>query len=261
MCGQARAAARTLCLDCCRDVARMLDPAWAGDRDQQLPASIPVLWERLDPFPAAGDPSGRRAPGFCSMPPLDLQAVVLRDPRSRPDPVVPVWYPPHPRDGRDDWSRPLRELDGEPRPTEWAIVSLAESVFEVLDVGCTVLGDERFLPGGLLEHCVWMLDRVEEITALPHAAEVHHDLTVVLDDLRGPAGDPAERSIGGCNAVVGRGEQRRLCDEPLYLPPPRPGHVVPAGEPVLRCRACDKPYRHMDLLRMEIGSELAGQAS
>lgn len=261
ICGQARAVARTLCLDCCRDVDRMLDPGWTGDRDQQIPASIPVLWSRLDPSPSAGDPGGRRAPGFCSTPPLDLHTVVLRDPRSRPDPAVPVWYPPHPRDGKDDWSKPLREREGEPRPTERSIISLAESVFEYLDVGCTVFGDERFLTGGLAEHCGWLHDRVDEVTALPHADEIYRDLTGLIDDLRGPAGDPADWSIGECNAVIGRGEHRTLCGEPLYLPPPQPGRMIPPGQPVLRCPSCDKPYRHLDLLRMEIGTELAGQVS
>lgn len=262
ICGQARAVARTLCLDCCRDVARMLDPAWVGDRDEQIPASIPVLWSQLDPTPSVGDPGGRRAPGFCSTPPLDLQALVLRDWRSRPGSVVPVWYPPRPRDGKDDWSRPLREPDNEPRPTEQTVISLAESIFESLDVGCSVRGDGSFLRGWLAEHCAWMFERVDDITALPHADEIHRDLTALIDDLRGPAGDPADWSIGECNAVIGRRGDRKVCGEPLFLPPPRPGLSIPPGEPVLRCPGCDKPYRHMDLLRMEIGTELAaGQAS
>lgn len=267
ICPQPARVGGTTCTDCARDIVRMLDPNWLGDRDEQLPASIPVYWERLDPTPVVSGSVDRRPPGFCSTPPLSLDVVALRDRRSRSWPVVAVWWPARPGDGEPDLDKPMYEAEGEPRSVENILAGLVRSMWEHLDVqgpelaAGGVLGRSRG-DAGVRAHTGWLLDHVDDITAHPHVFELHADLAELQDQLRAAAGDPRDRPIGLCRGLVTvQGMSERVpCRHPLFLPPPRPGVKVPPSQPILRCRRCDQPYRYLELLRMELAGA-PGRAS
>ena len=218
-----------LCAEHRAELVRILDPAYDGERDLDRAASIPRLYARLDPVPGVGGDEGRRSSGFGSRPPCDLSVVALRDPRSVPD-------------------------TGAPLPSVLATL-------EQIAGGQIAVGPD---PGGLRQVvalCRWLLDQLHHLGT----AESHAELTRLHRQLRAVAGDPAARPVATCTGWVRDAATREKleCKAPLYLPPPQPG--VDAGlarppkldpnRPVMRCRRCDRPYTHLQLLRLEIGAE------
>lgn len=264
LCAQPHRVGGLLCWDHHRDVQAALDPANEGDRDLQAPASIPVYWDRLDPAPGCSGQQDRRAPGFHSTPPLNLQVVVMRDDRSRRGPVVDVWYPARAGDGQPDHDKPMHEAGGQPMPIERALANVARGIWDHASLEGPELVNGDITDGGVHGLAAWLLDHIDDITAHPAAAELHQYLAGLQEQLRVATGDPRDPPVGLCIELVrGRGQQQEqeYCEHPLYLPPPKPGVTIAPGEPVLRCRRCRRPYTHLDLLRLQLAGELTEQAS
>lgn len=261
LCREDRRRGGALCWDHHDELGRILDPDYTGDRDLERAASIPVLWERLDPTPAVSGPANRRAPGFTSEPPCNLDVIVLRDPRSRAYEVVDVWFEPlHPGVvGVPDLANPHYE-DAAPRAVVTAVAGLADAVWEALgyDDFWGSLGWHPAAPvRTVAEHCRWLHTHLHRLTAADDAAEVFRDLAELHGQLRVAAGDPPPRPVADCTGwVLDPGTRAKVeCGAPLYLPPPRPGERVDPSRPVLRCGRCDRPYTHLMLLRQEIAAQ------
>lgn len=238
------------------ELARIVNPDYLGDRDLERAASIPRLFERLDPTPGSTGLSDRRPPGFASSPPCNLHVVVMRDHRSASSPVVDVWYDPQPAGG-DDPDSPHYEDNAPPRAVEASVAGLVAALTE-----------DTFDPpvdGSLDTHCRWLYAHVDAIVARDDAAEIFADLADLHNQLRPAAGDPAPKPVATCTGWVRDPHTREKveCSAPLYMPPPQPGvDVGPArppkldpAKPLMRCRRCDRPYTALQLLRLEIGAE------
>lgn len=249
----------TLCWTHHDEIRDMLDPANEGDRDTQKAASIPVYYNRLDPTPGVSGSQDRRAPGFHSTPPLQLQPVVLRDPRSRPYPVIDVWYPARPGDGQPDLDKPMYENDGEPRPTGYALSALAVALWEHLELHGPTLPDGAITAPGVTAQAEWLLAHIDDISAHPDADDIYRDLAELRDQLRNTTGDPRDHPVGYCIALVKQlgSDEQYYCDHPLYLPPPQPGVEIHPDEPVLHCRRCNRRYLGRDLIRLRLANEQA----
>ncbi len=264
LCRQPHRADGALCWDHHRELVAMLDPDNDGDVYEGRAASIAFYFERLDAGPRTTGLADRRAPGFHSSPPLSLHTVVLRDDRSHSGPVAPVWYPLAPGGG-DDLDRPHHEQPGEPRPVLRTLATFALDLWQHLGVE----GPDR-ANGDVVGRpsvdaiCGWLHGHVDAITRHPAAGVLFRYLAELHNDLRVAAGDPRDRSVGRCIALVrapGGQEEQQWCDTPLYLPPPlRQGEERPAG-PVLRCVRCYRPYTELDLLRLQLDAELTGASS
>ncbi len=269
LCREDRRRGGTLCWSHHDELGRILDPDYLGDRDLERAASIPVLWERLDPNPTVSGLADRRAPGFASEPPCRLDVIVMRDRRSVPWEVVEVWYEPlHPGVvGVDDLANPHYE-DAAPRPVETSVAGLADAVWEALGYD-DLWGSLGWHPAppvrSVAEHCRWLHTHLHQLTAADDAADLFRDLAELHDQLRPAAGDPKPRPVADCTGWVLDPVTREKveCGAPLYLPPPRPG--VDAGparppkldptKPALRCGRCDRPYTHLMLLRQQVDAQ------
>lgn len=274
-CREERRPGGTLCWDDHDELGRVLDPAYAGERDLDRAASIPQLFARLDPTPATAGDQGRRAPGFASQPPLDLHSVAMRDERSVGYPVVDVWYDPHPRGYGDDLDSPHHEDEAPPRAVRKAITGIAETVFDDLRPGCsfdrvvdlTRLADDPHGVRDVEGWCRWLHAHLDHITARDDAADIYRDLVELHDQLRPAAGDPKPRPVAHCTGWVRDRQtgEKVDCGAPLFMPPPQPGveHGVARppkldpNRPVMRCHRCDRPYTYLQLLRAEIGEQRA----
>lgn len=254
-----------LCWDHHDELARMLDPEYDGDRDLERAASIPRLFARLDPTPTATSDQDRRAPGFRSTPPLSIDAVVMRDPRSVAYPVVDVWYDPHPSGHGDDYNRPHYEDESPPHAVAKAISGLAEALWEDLVpvgafagmAGRLTFADDPHGQRTVTALCRWLHHYRHHLTARDDADELHRTLAELHTQLRYAVGDPPRRPVANCTGwVPDRDTGGKIeCGAPLYLPPPQPGVKIDPAKPVLRCDRCDRPYTHFMLLRLEIGAE------
>lgn len=261
LCRQPRGRSLLLCTDHLTDLDHLLDPAWEGDRDLALPASIPVYWSRLDPTPAVTG-TGTRAPGYASTPPLALDPVVLTDTRSSADPRAVTWYAQGP-DGRPDFDRPFHERTDR-RPVAPTLAALVQDMWFT-----------QPLPGPPLPlHMLPGVVRDSDVPALAAWLHHHHLALAVRDDvyplmtmlldlqhqLRTVTGDPADRPIGWCTGWV-RDHHTGVkveCGAQLYEPPPRPGVQLKPNSPVIICARCGRPYTALGLLRLQIGKERGG---
>lgn len=238
----------TLCWAHHDELGRILDPNYRGERDLDRAASIPVLYRRLDAAPGTSGGQDRRAPGFASTPPANLHIVAMRDRRSHAHPVVDVWHEASDPDHR----RPHYEDEHAPRPVALALSGLADVVWD--DLG---YHGPREATDDVARLSGWLHAHLEHLTGRDDADETMRDLLDLHDQLRPAAGDPKPRPIGACTGWVPVPEtgEKVECREPLYLPPPQPGVTVDPRKPVLRCQRCDRPYSHLMLLRLEIGTE------
>lgn len=239
------------------ELARIVNPDYLGERDLERAASIPRLFERLDPTPGSTGLSDRRPPGFASSPPCNLHVVVMRDHRSASSPVVDVWYDPLPAGG-DDVESPHYEDSAPPRAVESTVAGIVCALAEDVDHGP--------VDSSLDTLCRWLHQQLDRIVARDDAAEIFTDLADLHAQLRPAAGDPAPKPVATCTGWVILDPVTREkveCSAPLFMPPPQPGvdhgparpPKVDPTKPVMRCRRCDRPYTMLQLLRLEIGAE------
>jgi hypothetical protein len=266
-CREQRPPTAAICADHRDELARILNPDYHGDRDHSLAASIPQLYARLDPTPSVGDPSDRRAPGFHSVPPLDIDTVVMRDARSVAYPVVDVWYDPLPSGLGDDHNRPHWEDDTPPHAIAKAVEALAEALWDDLippparHAGTATnltFADDQHGTRRLTAWCRWLHHHLDQLAARDDADDIHATLTELHDQLRSAAGDPKPQPVARCTGWVHDPDGAKVeCGAGLYLPPPRPGVKLDPNKPVMRCPRCDRPYSHLMLLRQELAQERA----
>jgi hypothetical protein len=115
--------------------------------------------------------------------------------------------------------------------------------------------------------CGWLHGQLPALIGRDDAAELFAELAQLHDQLRTAAGDPRAKPVANCSGWVRDPHTREKveCGAPLFLPPPQPGverglarpPKVDPTKPVMRCRGCDRPYTHLQLLRLEIGAERA----
>jgi len=249
-----------LCNDGRRTVRAALDPDNEGNRDTQAPASIPVYYARLTSAPGRSGDFGRRAPGFRSTPPCDLNVVAMRDRRSSPDPVVDVWYPQLAGTDRPDYDRPCYEQSGEVRPVVTALANTARSLWEHLGYHGPLRPGGYVVAGGVEGLASWLHDHVDDLTAHDRAGEIHGFLTDLVEQLRVGARDPRDKPAGSCIELVrvqGRPDPVE-CRADLFLPPPRPGVVeLSADQVAMTCGRCHRGYRVRDLVRLRLANQQA----
>jgi len=249
LCPQPAARKQWLCTDHSTELDHMLDPTWDGDPHRRIPASIPVYWARLDPAPGRGGGGQRRAPGFASTPPCNLDTVVMRDARSRPHAVAPLWYTRLPN-GRDDLERPHHEYDDQLVPVEVALANTAYELWTRWRYQGPDLANGDITAGGVAGLCGWLHAHRERIAAGDEAGIVVPFLQRLLHQLRIACRDEPERPEGRCDAWLPRPRgERILCNGAVYRVAPRPDQDE--EDVTAQCDRCGKPFGKLQLYRMK----------
>lgn len=249
ICPQPAAPKGNLCTTCRAELGHMLDPDWTGSVVDQLPASIPYYWEQLDPVPGSSGPASRRAPGFVSQPPCSLDAIVMRDPRSRPNAVAPVWFTLLPN-GREDRARPHHEEDGQLRPVEVAVANVAWELWTAWGYHGPDLPNGDIAPGGVRGLCGWLHAHHDRIAAHRDVAAIHRFLAELLHQLRVECRDEPERPEGRCDAWLQRPRgERELCNGSVFRVAPRPDQDE--EDVAAECDRCGKQFGKLQLYRMK----------
>lgn len=267
-CDDQRRPGGRICWEHHDELGRILDPDYRGERKAERAPSIPQMWINLDPTPAKVGGGGGRPPGFGSAPPLNLDAVVLRDRRSAPGPVVEFWHELVPGTNRPNVDRPYFEDVAPIRSVEATLAPIADAVWHArgYDDMWTRLG----FPGppprrGVVEDCRWLRAHLDDLTADDEAGLIYSNLVDLHHQLRVAAGEPPDKPVATCTGWVEDRitRERVTCGAPLFMPPPDPGvETGPAQPPsldkrkaVIRCGRCDRPYSYLMLLRQQIGEE------
>ncbi len=245
----------------------MLDPANTGRSADDVAASIPRLWAKLDPTPGGGGGTDeRRPPGFHSAPAASLHAVAMRDDRGRNNPQV--WYDPHPSGRGDDLTRPHIEEANPPRPVRLAVESLFDALVEELAPIGPRLRNGRWCDSDVTTMASALVSWLPEILAYHHVDEVFLDLLDLSDQLRRAVGDAPLKPEGRCIEMVTDRNTTvlRECGWPLTLLPPTPDEPEPPNETedqarrrkarerakeVARCHRCHRRYSWLDLIRIQ----------
>jgi hypothetical protein len=228
LCREDAATSRVLCWRHIDEMRDMLDVENEGSTEHDIPPGIPHLYNTLDIMPGSTGPDGgRRAPGFESMPPLNLHVVALRDPRTLPS--------------DDD---PVRSIPG-------TITAIAESVAADINERPGMGAYARGVDG----MCGWLSSRLEAVTRLPWADDLYRDLRHLRDALRAAHGEPLPRPVGHCtNTITAAGldgpgsHSNAPCGGPLYAPP------APTRATTIRCGRCGHVYDGLDQLRLSLES-------
>lgn len=246
----------------------MLNPDNPGRPSDDVAASIPRLWAKLDPTPGGGgNVDERRPPGFKSSPAASLHVVVMRDDRSRNDPQV--WFDPHPSGVGEDLTRPHCEEENPPRPIHAAVQSLFDSLLEELElIGPWMANGRWFSRNEVLAMCALLHDWRYDLVTYHHIDEIYLDLLEMSDQLRRAVGDAPLGPSGWCTELVRDRHTMsayRECSGPLTLLPPEPDDPIPPDETaqqkrkrkereqskeVARCPRCHRRYSWLDLIRI-----------
>jgi hypothetical protein len=246
----------------------LLNPSNNGRPSEDVPASIPQLWAKLDPTPAAGGPDERRPPGFKSSPAASLHVLVMRDNRSRNSPQV--WFDPHPSGVGEDFTRPHCEEENPPRPIQFSVQALLDSLIEDLElIGPRMANGRWFAHSEVLAICALLHDWRYDLITYHHVDEVYLDLLELSDQLRRAVGDAPLGPSGWCTELVRDRHTTaayRECGGPLNLLPPERDDPVPPdetdqqkrkrkerdqGKEVARCPRCHRRYSWLDLIRIQ----------
>lgn len=246
----------------------MLNPDNPGRPSEDVAASIPQLWAKLDPTPGGGGGTDeRRPPGFKSSPAASLHVLVMRDNRSRNNPQV--WYDPHPSGIGEDFTRPHTEENNPPRPIQFSVQALLDALLEDLELIGPVMPNGRwFAHSEVLAMCSLLHDWRDDLITYRHIDETYLDLLELSDQLRRAVGDAPLGPSGWCTEMVRDRHTLsayRECAGPLTLLPPEHDDPIPAdetdaqkhkrkakeqGKEVARCPRCHRRYSWLDLIRI-----------
>ena len=246
----------------------LLNPANDGRPSEDIAASIPCLWAKLDPTPGgSGGTDERRAPGFRSTPAGSLHVIAMRDSRSKNDPQV--WFDPNPSGIGEDITRPHWEEPNPPRPILASVESLFDQLIEDTDLIGPRLSDGRWFARGtsVQAMCALIHDWLSELLTYHHIDEIYLDLLELSDQLRRAVGDAPLGPSGWCIELVRdrHAYGYRYCGGPLHLLPPEKDPPVPPDQTaaeerkakeeaqrkeVARCPRCHRRYSWLDLIRI-----------
>lgn len=254
ICRNDAAAGRTICWKQIDEIRDMLDAENTGSALDDIPPSIPVMYDALDASPGASGIGERRAPGFVSTPPCTLHVVAMRDNRSKSYAVAYEWYSAGP-DGRPDYTKPHAESDHAVRPVHASLQGLADAV-------AAETGDSD-ATGDVNELCAWLYERLPALTRLAWSDDLYRDLRDLREQLRAAIGDPPPAALGYCtnDILIDRHTgDRGPCGHPLYPPtgikPTAPDEPV-KDVPIVVCGRCKAVYDGLAQLRLRI-AELKG---
>lgn len=192
------------------------------DRLREQVIEVVNRYAHLSARPGGGQAPGRRAPGYSSKPPLDMNAAALRDPRTRP---MELGEPHSPLNLFITWGRWLRQARGQ-----------AELQYREVGEDLVILHIE----GEYLLHALDWITRQEWVTTFAG------QLRVVVRQLRAATGEPNPRPCGWCTAVY---PDDTPCGHPLF--PPAEGKDI-------RCGACSTTYDPVAQIRLKRSNVEAG---
>lgn len=177
-------------------------------------------YARLTARPGGGQDFGRRAPGYHSRPPVNMQAAALRDPRTAP---TTVGEPHSPLNLFITWAGWMREERGQ----TGAIYPSGAGDLVVLDL------EWRYLSTAM-----------DWITRQPWVVRFDEQVRAVVSQMRSATHERNPRPVGWCTRDHG--------DDSAYpLFPPKLGTLD------IVCGACGARYEPLDQIRMVHQSQAA----
>lgn len=177
-------------------------------------------YARLSARPQGGQGFGRRAPGYHSRPPANMQAVALRDPRTAP---LQIGEPHSPLNLFISWSTWMRRERGQE-----CVAYPATGDLVVLDF------EWRYLTSSM-----------DWITRQAWVARFDEQVRAVVSQLRTATGERNPRPVGTCTYVTDHGcdgSAPTECGHPLF--PPREGTLD------IVCGHCGAEYEPLDQVQM-----------
>lgn len=204
-----------LCVKHVQQLRDLLDPFNQGRPDQDVAASVPVLWSRLNATPGGGTSTQPRAPGYHSRPAADLDVV----------------------DGR------IAALG--------TIVKRINSMMEwIKPIGPWLRNGYWFAGDPVPAVCAYLTYRVDELLTYEHVDEVLLEFLELSDQLRYAVGDAPVSTSGRCIDIT----KGRECRGALVLLPPKadPDSTEARNKiPVAKCPRCHRYYTWLDLVRVQ----------
>jgi hypothetical protein len=171
----------------------------------------------LDPTPQVRGGS-RRAPGFASRPPVNLDVVAALDDRT-----VPTEEDPN-------------------RAIVAGVHGIAAAVRYQLRIGCPCL------PLSFFGELAWLRGHLVLVAGLDDIAEIDDDLRELHDQVRRLAGEQKPQSVATCVNTIDLGEHTEQCKGSVY-----PHDWVDVAGEVhrgVRCRDCARIYSGLDMVRL-----------
>jgi hypothetical protein len=215
-----------LCVRHVQQLRDLLDPHNQGRPEQDVAASVPVLWAKLDATPTSGRSTQPRAPGYHSAPAADLSVVAMRDSRTR-DEVLPV------------------------ASTLTDIMKRVNSMMEAFNpIGPWRANGQWFGGDPVRAICAYLTYRVDELLTYCHIGDVLIELLELSDQLREAVGDAPLAPAGKCIDII----KGRECRGALTLLPPSPDPESREDRnkvPVAKCPRCYRKYTWLDLVRVQ----------
>lgn len=206
-----------LCLRHTQQLRDLLNPWNEGRPEQDVAASVPVLWAKLDATPGKAALGSRGAPGYQSRPAADLHVADLRGPV---------------------------------RGTLEVLVKRVDAIMDVFNpVGPWRSNGHWFAGDHVRAICAYLTYRFDELLTYEHVDEVLSELLELSDQLREVVGDGQVRSPGRCIDIL----KGRECLGQLELVPPGrdpESEAAQAKVVVARCPRCYRRYTWLDLLRL-----------
>lgn len=215
-----------LCVKHVGQLRDLLDPFNQGRPDQDVAASVPVLWAKLNATPGSGMSTQPRAPGYSSRPAADLNVVAMRDARTAQD-VKPI------------------------AGTLTAILKRANAIMEVFNPIGPWRGNGQWFSGDPVRAmCAYLTYRVDELLTYHGIGEVLLELLDLSDQLRNVVGDAPVATSGRCIEIT----KGRECRGALVILPPTldaPTKEEQNKVPVAKCPRCHRKYTWLDLVRVQ----------
>lgn len=247
-----------LCTNHADQLKQLMDPDNLGIPEKDVAASIPALWDALDPKPGSGGghPDERRPPGFNAAPAASLHAVTLRDDRSRCAPQA--WYGQD-AFGRDDLTKMYVEESNPPKAVRKALQGIVNQIMDNLNpVGPWKADGTWFGVNTAPALCAHLTHRFGELLTYKHVDQVFLDLLELSDQLRRAVGDSPLKPAGKCIEMIqdpANPSAVRECKGPLALLPPKadnPEHTKEQRQKqeVARCPRCHRRYTWLDLIKI-----------
>lgn len=173
-------------------------------------------YHALDATPGVAASTERRAPGFRSIPPLNLHVVALADPRTR---VVEKGDPACAQRVYSEWANRIRRERRQ------------RTIRQIIDL------DRDYLTNSM-----------DWITRQSWVSEFAEEIERVCAQLRSATGDPNPKPVGWCIELIEVEGAVKYCGHPLFPPRQR-------GAQALECAGCGTTYDLLRQARMALARE------